>query len=139
MGFVEHLLESTNQRIPQLNAYLAKGKQAVDAQLPAPFDVLDRDEGDTRQLVDVGGANGPFSVAALLTNPELRSTVFDLPQVERFLRDNAKRYRLDFRRGDFFADPLPTGDCVAFGYVLSAPLATRRSTTDKHLLAGRRA
>ncbi|OLF09197.1 hydroxyneurosporene methyltransferase [Actinophytocola xinjiangensis] len=150
MGFVEHLIESTNQRLPQLDAYLAKGKHVVDAELPAPFDVLYRDEestgqflaamwqlsfhvsyelaelaqlGDTRELVDVGGANGPFSVAALLTNPELRSTVFDLPQVEPFLTANAGRYQLEdrlaFRGGNFFTDPLPTGDCVAFGYILS--------------------
>jgi predicted transcriptional regulator len=150
LGFVEHLLDNTAQRMPQLDSYLARGKQAVDAELPAPFDVLYRDEESTRQfldamwqlssnvshelaalaglagsrhLVDVGGASGPFSVAALLAYPELRSTVFDLPQVGPFLAETAQRHelagRLDFRGGDFFRDPLPEGDCVAFGYILS--------------------
>lgn len=150
LGFVEHLLTSTAERFGQLDSYLVRGKHAVDAELPPPFATLYRDEestkrfldamwqlsfhvsgelaglaglGEVRQLVDVGGASGPFSVAALLANPRLSSTVFDLPQVEPYLAENTRKYgldnRLSFTGGDFFQDPLPAGDCVAFGYILS--------------------
>lgn len=150
LGFVDHLLSSTVERFGQVEAYLARGKQAVDAELPAPFDSLYRDEestrrfltamwqlsfhvshelaalaelDDARQLVDVGGASGPFSVAALLAYPHLTSTVFDLPQVGPYLAETAREYhltnRLTFTPGSFFTDPLPEGDCFAFGYILS--------------------
>lgn len=150
LGFVDHLLGSTADRFGQLAAYLERGKNAVDADLPAPFATLYRDEestrrfltamwqlsfhvshelaaladlGHARRLVDVGGASGPFSVAALLAYPRLRSTVFDLPQVGPYLAETAREHRLGdrlgFSGGDFFRDPLPEGDCVAFGYILS--------------------
>jgi hypothetical protein len=150
LGFVEHLLTSTAERFGQLDAYLVRGKDAVDAELPAPFATLYRDEestrrfleamwqlsfhvsgelarladlGEVRSLVDVGGASGPFSVAALRAYPQLSSTVFDLPQVEPYLKETARRHELDgrlsFTGGDFFQDELPEGDCVAFGYILS--------------------
>ncbi|MFC5286658.1 methyltransferase [Actinokineospora guangxiensis] len=150
LGFVEHLVADTAERMGHLDDYLRKGKAAVDAGLPAPFEVIYRDEestrrfvtamwqlsfhvsdelarlaelGDARRLVDVGGANGPFSAAALGVYPRLRSTVFDLPAVAPHLAETARAHglgeRLCFQAGDFFADPLPEGDCVAFGYILS--------------------
>ncbi|SES42530.1 methyltransferase [Actinokineospora terrae] len=150
LGFVDHLLGSAAEQFGVLADYLARGKKAVDAERPAPFDELYRDVGstrrfldamwqlsfhvshelaaraelgDARRLVDVGGASGPFSVAALSTYPELTSTVFDLPEVEPFLKETVDRYRLEgrlgFASGSFFTDPLPEGDAFAFGYILS--------------------
>lgn len=150
LGFVDHLLGSTAGQFGLMERYLTRGKAAVDADSPAPFEVLYRDEesvrrfltamwqlsfhpshelarladlGGTRRLVDVGGAGGPFSVAALLAHPLLTSTVFDLPQVAPHLAENARAHgladRLGFIGGDFFTDPLPEGDCLAFGYILS--------------------
>ncbi len=150
LGFVDHLLGSAADRFGDLADYLARGKRAVDAERPAPFDELYRDTASTRRflkamwqlsfhvsheladladlgaarrLVDVGGASGPFSVAALSRYPELASTVFDLPEVEPFLKETVARFRLQdrlgFASGSFFADPLPEGDAFAFGYILS--------------------
>ena len=150
LGFVDHLLGSTVERFGQMQDYLARGKRAVDAGLPAPFDSLYKDEEatrrfltamwqlsfhvsqelaeladltDARRLVDVGGASGPFSVAALQAYPHLSSTVFDLPQVGPHLAETVREYhlsdRLSFAAGSFFTDPLPAGDCIAFGYILS--------------------
>lgn len=149
-GFVEHLIAHTPTRQPKLEQFLARGKAAVDAEAPAPFDTFYRDEAATAafmdamwnlsfdvskelaelaafepgtMLVDVGGASGPFAVASLLHVPTLRATVFDLPEVKPYLRKNGERYgvtdRLDFVAGDFFADELPPGDRISFGYVLS--------------------
>ncbi|MEU4213048.1 methyltransferase [Streptomyces sp. NPDC026206] len=111
-GFVRHLVTNTTQQLSQLDAYLTHGKSAVDAELPAPFETIYRDETATgafleamwqlsfgvshelaqlaeleeaRTLVDVGGASGAFAVAALGHYPGLHVTVYDLPQVGPFL------------------------------------------------------
>ncbi|MFE3873066.1 methyltransferase [Kitasatospora sp. NPDC059146] len=149
-GFVEHLVTDAARQLELLDGYLTRGKDAVDADLPDAFARIHRDGASTERflaamwqlshhasdrlaeladlgtvtrLVDVGGANGPFAVAALRRHPALRATVFDLPEVEPFLKAKRSEHglddRLDFRAGDFFRDELPPGDCFAFGYVLS--------------------
>ena len=149
-GFVDHLINETSGQITRLSAYLERGKAEVDRNLPAPFETFYRnphalaefvsamwslsyapskelavlaDLSDVRTLVDVGGASGPFSVAALQQYPDLRAIVFDLPQVGEFVLQTRATYdlagRLDFVPGDFFADELPSGEAIAFGYVLS--------------------
>jgi len=149
-GFVNHVMNSTLDRLPQLDAYLTDGKQAVDAALPAPFDVMYGTPELTeefvsamweltydvsrelaplagldgvRHLVDVGGASGPFCVAALAATPGLRATVFELPEVGRYVAETVERYglrdRMDFVAGDFHRDEFPPTECVAFGYILS--------------------
>jgi SAM-dependent methyltransferase len=149
-GFVEHLVANTPARLPRLEAFMTQGKAATDAAQPGPFETFYRDEQATRAfveamwnlsyaashelarladlrdgelLVDVGGASGPFAIAALLHRPRLRAVVFDLPPVEPYLREAGRAHgvadRLDFVPGDFFNDDLPEGDCIAFGYVLS--------------------
>ncbi|MFD4315432.1 methyltransferase [Streptomyces sp. NPDC058548] len=150
MGFVDHLIGDTADQFGRLSGYLDTGKAEADRDTPAPFEAIYRDDesvgrflnamwglshhvshelaaladlSDSRQLIDVGGASGPFSVAALHAFPQLRSTVFDLPQVGPHLAARAAEHkvgdRLDFTAGDFFCDPLPEGDSFAFGYILS--------------------
>ncbi|MFF0436254.1 methyltransferase [Streptomyces sp. NPDC004327] len=149
-GFVDHLVTNTTGQLTRLHHYLERGKEAVDAALPSPFETIYRDEeatesflramwqlsfepskelaglaglDGTRRLVDVGGASGAFAVAALDRYPELRVTVFDLPEVgthlERTRDARGLGDRLGFAAGDFFRDPLPAADCVSFGYILS--------------------
>ena len=149
-GFVRHLVLGTPGRLERLAEYLSEGKQAADAGRPAPYEVFYRDRQSTREfmdamwalsygvsielaalagldghrrLVDVGGANGPFAVAALQRAPELRAVVFDLAQVgphlERTRVERGLADRLSFVAGDFFCDELPQGDLIALGYVLS--------------------
>ncbi|WP_067666377.1 methyltransferase [Nocardia miyunensis] len=148
-GFVKHMVDALEQ-LPRLERYLALGKRTVDADLPAPYDHFYQDDLSTAEfmsamwslsydvsrelaelaaldgskvLVDVGGASGPFSVAALEQNPRLRAIVFDLPNIRPHLESTRDKYgltdRLEFAGGDFFADELPEGDVVAFGYVMS--------------------
>ncbi|MGW7435035.1 methyltransferase [Streptomyces sp. NPDC054849] len=149
-GFLSHVMNSTLARLPQLDGYLTAGKSAVDAALPAPFDVMYGTPKLTeefvaamwqltydvsrelvpmagltgvRHLVDVGGASGPFSVAALEATAGLHATVFELPEVGPYVADTVERYglqgRLDFAAGDFHRDEFPPTECVAFGYILS--------------------
>lgn len=149
-GFLDHMVTATTEQLGRIDQYLRRGKAAVDAGLPTPYENFYRDEESTREfmdamwhlsygvsqelvaladlagacrLVDVGGANGPFSVAALQQVPGLRAVVFDLPQVAPHL-DRSRWLsglgdRLDFVAGDFFHDELPAGDVMAFGYVMS--------------------
>lgn len=146
-GFIEHLTLETQGRLGRLDTYLTEGKPDTEA---SPFDDVYRDAeslrafmramwdlsfgmsqelaalagmAGTKRLVDVGGATGPFAVAALLTEPALSATVFDMPAVGHLVGEDAEARpvagRLHFVGGDFFADELPHGDCLAFGYILS--------------------
>ncbi len=58
-----------------------------------------------RRLLDVGGGPGTYAIHFCLANPDLRATVFDLPQSEQFFRQTAERFgvgdRVDFQAGDY--------------------------------------
>ena len=75
-----------------------------------------------RRMVDLGGATGHLCMAACERYPQLRATVFDLPQVERFanehLASSSARERLHFTAGDFFSDELPEADLYTLGRIL---------------------
>ncbi len=128
-GFIRHLVTNTATQLERLDAYLSRGKAAVDAGLPSPFDAIYRDDEATgafleamwqlsfeaskelaeladlsgsRLLVDVGGASGAFAVAALTRYPDLRVAVFDLPQVAPHLQRTRQSHGLD-ERLDFVA------------------------------------
>ncbi|GAB3500451.1 methyltransferase [Amycolatopsis cihanbeyliensis] len=149
-GFLAHLVQETASRMALLDSYLQHGKDSVDGPDRQPFNSLYRDEeatsrflkamwdlsfapstelaalarlATTTRLIDVGGASGPFAVAALQHSPALRATVFDLPEVEPYLEETRTARglgdRLTFAPGDFLTDELPQGDCIAFGYILS--------------------
>lgn len=66
-----------------------------------------------RRLLDVGGGSGVFACEALRRFPDLRATVFDLPDVailaeERFAAEHvAERARA--QGGNMLGDPLPSG------------------------------
>ena len=74
------------------------------------------------QMVDLGGATGHLCIAACERYPQLRATVFDLPQVERFANEHlgrsSARERLHFTAGDFFTDELPSADLYTLGRIL---------------------
>lgn len=73
-------------------------------------------------FVDVGGARG--NLAAMLTDrhPKLTATVFDMPHLRPFFDEHMAALgtadQIEFRDGDFFADPLPTADVHILGHVL---------------------
>lgn len=75
-----------------------------------------------RHLVDLGGATGHLCVAACERYGNLRATVFDLPEVVEFAKPHfaASRAagRLSVAAGDFFTDPLPSGDLYALSRIL---------------------
>src|SRR5262249_31384558 len=83
----------------------------------AAFD-LDR----YRHLVDLGGATGHLAIAACERYPNLRATVFDLPEAAPLAREivsgSSVADRIEIASGDFFADALPEADLYALGRIL---------------------
>ncbi|MEM6355004.1 MAG: methyltransferase [Pseudomonadota bacterium] len=87
-------------------------------------DVLDRlPLGRYRRLLDIGGGEGAFLMAAAARAPALELRLFDLPAVAdraqaRFAAAGLSA-RAEAHGGDFFADPLPEGaDTVSLVRVL---------------------
>jgi acetylserotonin N-methyltransferase len=78
--------------------------------------------GRFRHIADLGGATGHLVIAACERYPELRGTVFDLPQVAALAREQVDiskaRARIDIVAGDFFVDNLPPADLYALGRIL---------------------
>jgi hypothetical protein len=66
-------------------------------------------------VVDVGGGTGAMLQAILAAHPNLRGTLFDLPQV---VAQAKAADRLDAIGGDVFEDPLPRGDVYVLSQVL---------------------
>jgi hypothetical protein len=70
-----------------------------------------------KQLLDLGGGSGAYSINAVQTFDGLRATVFDLPPVTVVTQEYIDRHgvadRVDTHGGDFLIDPLPTGCDVA--------------------------
>ena len=90
--------------------------------ISSPHVVAAFDLGRFRHLVDLGGATGHLAIAACQRYPDLRATVFDLPEAQPLAREIvgavAGRGSDPARAGDFFTDPLPAGDLYALGRIL---------------------
>lgn len=73
-------------------------------------------------VVDVGCAEGAVVARVLQRHPHLRAVGFDLPAAaqgfEDYVRAAGISGRARFQSGDFFRDPLPSGDVVIFGQIL---------------------
>jgi hypothetical protein len=71
---------------------------------------------DARQLLDVGGGTGIYSIAWLQQHPRLRALVWDRPEVLKVAMEMAVTYgvadRLQCVPGDMFHDPVPPGSDV---------------------------
>jgi len=76
-----------------------------------------------RHLLDLGGGPGTYCIALCQRFPELRATIFDLPNTEPLALANAARFglreRIGFVGGDFDHDDLGSGyDCALVSNVL---------------------
>lgn len=70
-----------------------------------------------RQLLDIGGGSGAFSMEAARRNPHLGIDLFDLPPVAEIARDRIMQAGLESRiavhDGSVFEDPMPRGADIA--------------------------
>ena len=100
----------------------ARSREDIEAFIGA-MEVVGRDRalaiakdinlGNRTSLLDVGAGSGIYSRALLELNPELRATLFDLPLVVDIttekISDSEWADRINFVKGDFKTDPLPSG------------------------------
>ncbi len=74
------------------------------------------------QFIDLGGATGHLAAAACRQYPQMKATVYDLPQAmplaEEMVSQTTVADRVILQPGDFFTDPLPNGDLFALGRIL---------------------
>ncbi|MBW1684463.1 MAG: methyltransferase [Deltaproteobacteria bacterium] len=70
-----------------------------------------------RNLIDVGGGSGVYTIAVLQAAPEMRATVFDRPLVTEVARqrlaEEGMSDRVELVNGDFYVDVLPAGHDLA--------------------------
>lgn len=75
-----------------------------------------------RTFADLGTAEGGLPVQLALAHPHLTGIGYDLPPVREIFDDYVRSFglsdRLEFRSGDFFADPLPPVDVLVMGHIL---------------------
>jgi O-methyltransferase domain/Dimerisation domain len=75
-----------------------------------------------KSFADIGPAEGCLAVQVALANPHLTGEGFDLPTVgplfDEYVASFDLRYRIRFRAGNFFTDPLPTADVLVMGTIL---------------------
>lgn len=80
----------------------------------------------SRNVLDLGGGHGLFSMALQSIKPDLNITVFDLPQV----KDVTARYAEDFggevgfQPGDFYEDELPCNQDIVLAFDILHPVPT---------------
>ncbi|NPV04956.1 MAG: methyltransferase domain-containing protein [Syntrophaceae bacterium] len=74
--------------------------------------------GTARNLLDVGGASGTYTIAFLRAAPDMRATLFDRPAVIPMARERLAETgllnRVRLAAGDFCEDELPGGHDLAF-------------------------
>ncbi len=73
--------------------------------------------GTARNLLDVGGASGTYTLAFLRAAPEMKATLFDRPEVIPMARARLAEAglldRVRLAAGDFYRDELPVGHDLA--------------------------
>ena len=74
--------------------------------------------GNSRFLLDVGGASGTYTLAFLRAVPQMRATLFDRPEVIPIARKRLGEAgvwdRVSLVGGDFYRDEFPPGHDLAF-------------------------
>ena len=67
--------------------------------------------GEAKSLLDIGGASGTYTIAFLRTSPDMKATIFDIPDVIEMARarlgDEGFMERTTLVSGNFYRDELP--------------------------------
>jgi predicted O-methyltransferase YrrM len=105
-----------SQEANQIPAFIG-AMHAIAAKL-APGIVAAVNAGTARNLLDVGGASGTYTLAFLRAVPKMRATLFDKPEVipiaRRHLAEAGILDRVTLVGGDFYLDEFPPGHDLVF-------------------------
>ena len=112
-----------------INAMHDRGKKQAPAQI-AKIDLQTVDS-----MLDVGGGSGCFCMAFLNRKPELKTTVFDLPNVipisKKIIAQEGFNGKIEHHVGDYTTDELPKGFDLVF---LSAIIHSNSFETNQELV-----
>jgi len=91
----------------------------------APQIVAAVDLSQRRQLLDLGGGPGTYAIHFCRANPQLRATVYDLPETRPFAEKTIAKFglvdRIAFAEGNFLKEDLPgTYDAALLSHILHA-------------------
>ncbi len=102
--------------VNELSAFIG-AMHAIAVHL-APAIVAAVNPGPAKNLIDVGGGSGTYTMAFLQAEPRMTATLFDRPEVIEMARGrlNQAGYldRVNLVGGDFYRDELPPGHDLAF-------------------------
>jgi len=106
------------QQVSDYTALMSRSQSLISAEILEAYDLSLH-----RSLLDVGGGDGTFCVAAARTAPSLQIQCFDLPAVAEQARIRFAAEGISTRAravgGSFLSDPLPTGcDVISLVRVL---------------------
>ncbi len=78
-----------------------------------------------RHLLDLGGGPGTYAIHFCLINPQLRATVYDLPETRPFAEKTIAKFgladRIAFAEGNFLKESMPgTYDVALLSHILHA-------------------
>ncbi len=94
------------------------GAMHTAASKMAPAVVAAVNPAGIRNMLDVGGGSGSYTLAFLQASQEIRATLFDLPEVIGMAKERIETEgmieRVTLMPGDFYSDPLPSGHDFAF-------------------------
>lgn len=81
-----------------------------------------------RNLLDLGGGHGLFPLALQKKKPDLRITVFDLPQVKEVTEEYAAAFggEVHFQGGNFYEDELPANQDIVLAFDILHPVPPSR-------------
>jgi predicted O-methyltransferase YrrM len=105
-----------SQEANQISAFIG-AMHAIAARL-APGIVAAVNAETARNLLDVGGASGTYTMAFLRAAPKMRATLFDKPEVIPIARKRLAEAgfldRVILMGGDFYLDEFPSGHDLVF-------------------------
>jgi SAM-dependent methyltransferase len=105
------------------------------AKKQAPQQLANIDLSGVRSVLDVGGGSGAYSMEFISRKPEIKATVYDLPNVvsitQEFIDNEGFSGRIKTHTGDYTIDDLPRGFDLVF---LSAIIHSNSLETNQNLV-----
>ncbi len=132
-GKSAHSTEINQRGDDWLFSFISAMHDRAKKQAPQQLDGIDLTEVNT--ILDVGGGSGAFSMEFINRNPEIKATIFDLPNVipitREFINKEGFTDKIITFAGDYTKDELPTGFDLAF---LSAVIHSNPLTVNQALI-----
>jgi len=105
------------------------------AKKQAPQQVANMDLSEIKSTLDIGGGSGAYSMEFVSKKPDIKATVFDLPNVipitKKFIDQEGFTNKIKTHTGDYTTDDLPEGFDLVF---LSAIIHSNSLETNQNLI-----